>query len=78
LGFGTRISACIFTGADINVGVLPDELSNDEDLPSLLFLNLDALFNLFTFHFETFKSWIDVMDKIVIDEVHTFLTELNF
>jgi hypothetical protein len=78
LGFGTRISACIFTGADINVGVLPDELSNNEDLPSLLFLNLDALFNLFTFHFETFKSWIDVMDKIVIDEVHTFLTELNF
>ena len=78
VGFGTSISTCIFTGGDINVGLLPDELSNKEDLPNILFLNLDALFNLFTFHFETFKSWIDVMDKIVIDEVHTFLTELSF
>jgi DEAD/DEAH box helicase len=78
VGFGTSISSCIFTGGDINVGLLPDELSNKEDLPNILFLNLDALFNLFTFHFETFKSWIDNIDKIVIDEVHTFLTELSF
>jgi hypothetical protein len=78
LGFGTHPSTCIFTGGDINVGLLPDELSNKDDLPSLLFLNLDGLFNLFTFHFQTFKSWIDVMDKIVIDEIHTFLAELSF
>jgi superfamily II DNA helicase RecQ len=78
LGFWTPYSTRIFTGRDINVGLLPDELSNKDDLPSLLFLNLDALFNLFMFHAKTFKSWINVMDKIVIDEAHTFLAELPF
>ena len=77
-GFWTPYSTYIFTGSDINVGLLPDKLSNKDDLPSLLFLNLDDLFNLFTFHFKTFKSWINVMDKIVLDEAHTFLAELSF
>jgi hypothetical protein len=78
LGFWTIYSMCIFTGWDISVGLLPNKLSNKDDLPSLLFLNLDVLFNLFMFHVKTFKSWINVMDKIVIDEAHTFLAELSF
>jgi hypothetical protein len=78
LGFWTTYSMCIFTGRDINVGLLPDKLSNKDDLPSLLFLNLNALFTFFMFHVKTFMSWINVMDKIVIDEAHTFLAELSF
>ena len=78
VGFATSIVTCLLTGCDITDGSLPQELSNMEHLPSLLFLNLDALFNLFTYHFEVFKSWVEVMDKIVLDEIHTVLTELSF
>ena len=78
VGFASSIPTCLLTGHDINVGLLPEELSSVDHLPSLLFLNLDALYNLFTFHFETFKSWAAEIDKIVIDEIHTFLTELCF
>jgi len=78
VGFASSIPTCLLTGHDINVGLLPEELSSVDHLPSLLFLNLDALYNLFTFHFETFKSWAAEIDKIVIDEIHTVLTELCF
>ena len=36
------------------------------------------MFNLFTFYFEHLKSWVDVVEKLVIDEVHTVLSELSF
>jgi hypothetical protein len=78
LGFSASISICLLTGQDITEGSIPDELSNVEHLPSILFLNLDAMFNLFTFHLETLKSWVEVMDKIVLDEIHTIITELSF
>jgi hypothetical protein len=60
------------------IGSLPDELSNKECLPSLIFVNLDGMFNLFTYFFEELKSWVDVVDKIVLDEVHTIFSELSF
>lgn len=78
VGCGSTISTYLFTGRDITQGSLPEELSNKEDLPSILFLNLDAMYNLFTFYFEHMKSWVDVVDKIVIDEVHTIFSELSF
>ncbi|KAI2503192.1 hypothetical protein MHU86_11295 [Fragilaria crotonensis] len=66
----------VFTGQDITSdGVLPEGLYTKERLPSLLFLNLDALNNLFHYFGEVFKSWLDVVDKIVIDEAHTILSE---
>jgi hypothetical protein len=78
LGFDSSISTSLYTGRDITQGSLPDDISDKETLPSILFLNLDAIYNLFTFHFEHLKSWIDVVDKIVIDEVHTIFSELSF
>ena len=78
LGFSSSISMALFTGKDIWEGCLPHELSNKECLPSLLFLNLDGLYNLCTYFFEHLKSWVDVVDKIVIDEVHTIFSELSF
>jgi hypothetical protein len=33
---------------------------------------------LFTYFFEVFTSWVDVVDKIVIDEAHTILSEMSF
>ena len=78
LGFGSNISLLCFTGRDISQGCLPEEISDKKKLPGILFLNLDAIFNLFTFYFEHLKSWVDVVDKIVIDEVHTVFSELTF
>jgi hypothetical protein len=78
LGFDSSISTSLYTGRDITQGSLPDDISDKETLPSILFLNLDAIYNLFTFHLEHLKSWIDVVDKIVIDEVHTIFSELSF
>ena len=78
LGFDSSISTSQYTGRDITQGPLPDHISDKEMLPCILFLNLDAIFNLFTFHLEHLKSWIDVVDMIVIDEVHTVFSELCF
>jgi hypothetical protein len=78
LGFENSISTSLYTGRDITQGSLPDDILDKETLPSILILNLDAIYNLFTFYFEHLKSWKDVMDKIVIDEVHTIFSELSF
>jgi superfamily II DNA helicase RecQ len=76
---GLKANIRIFTGQDITSdGVLPEELRERENLPSLLFLNLDALNNLFHYSGELFKSWVDVVNKIVIDEAHTILSETSF
>ena len=70
---------CVFSGQHITSdGALPEELREKDSLPSLLFLNLDAVNNLFKYFSEVFKSWVDVVDKIVIDEVHTILSEMSF
>jgi hypothetical protein len=71
-------SICVFSGQDISDGVLPEELWEKDNLPSLLFLNLDAMNNLFKCFSEELKSWVNVIDKIVIDEVHTILSEMSF
>jgi superfamily II DNA helicase RecQ len=74
-----KSSICVFTGRDItSEGALPEELRDTENLPSLLFLNLDAMNNLFKFFSEVIKSWVKVVDKIVIDEAHTILSEMSF
>ena len=78
LGFDSSISTALFTGGDITERSLPNEISDKETLPSLLFLNLDAIYNMFMFYFEHLKSWKDVMDKIVIDEVHTVFLSWAF
>jgi Helicase conserved C-terminal domain len=68
-----------FTGSDIQEnGSLPVELSGRDHLPSLLFLNLDAMYNLFTYFREDLKSWVGSIDKIVLDEVHTMYSEIGF
>jgi superfamily II DNA helicase RecQ len=74
-----KSSICVFSGRDITSdGPLPEELRDKDNLPSLLFLNLDAVSNLFKYFSEVLKSWVDVLDRIVIDEVHTILSEMNF
>ena len=72
-------SLCVFSGWDITSdGALPEALRDKNNIPSLLFLNLDAANNLFNTFSDVFKSWVDVIDKIVINEVHTILSEMNF
>jgi superfamily II DNA helicase RecQ len=78
VGFASSISICVFKGCDFMEGCLPEELSDSDALPNLLFVNLDAMSNLFNFHFEALKSWVPFMDKIVLDEVHTIYSELSF
>ena len=78
LGFDGSVSISHFTGQEITQVSLPEEIADKERLPTLLFLNLDAMSNLFTFHFQHLESWVDVVDKIVIDEVHTVCSELSF
>ncbi|KAI2489063.1 hypothetical protein MHU86_25529 [Fragilaria crotonensis] len=74
LSFKSNI--CVFSGRDITSdGPLPEELREKENLPSLLFLSLDAVSNLFMCFSEVLKSWVDVVNKIVIDDVHTILSE---
>ncbi len=41
-------------------------------------MNLDAVSYLFKYFSEVFKSWVEVVDKIVIDEVHTIFSEMSF
>ena len=72
---GLNTNICVFSGRDITLdGALPEELQDKECLPSLLFLNLDAIHNLFHYFSEVVKSWVDVVEKIVMDEVHTLDT----
>ena len=78
-GLKDFISVLVFTGSDIKDGVLPIQLSNKVELPSLLFLNLDAMSNLFKYFPETLKSWAtDQLEMIVVDEIHTIYTEMDF
>jgi hypothetical protein len=72
------ITTAAFTGGEISEGNLPEELQNSECLPHLMFLNLEAMHNLFHYFPQTLRSWRKSIDKIVIDEAHTILTELSF
>lgn len=78
LGFDSNIFILLFTGSDIKEGTLPEELTNKNFFPNLLFLSLDAMYNLYTYVRIEMENWIDVFDKIVIDEVHTTLSEICF
>jgi hypothetical protein len=78
LRLDNRISIRFYTGQDIKEGCLPEDLSNKNELPSLLFLNLDAVYNLFCYFYQDLKSWVEFVDKIVLDEVHTIFSELSF
>ena len=79
-GYGNRVSILTFTGSDIKDKVLPIQLSDKDDLPSLLFLNLDAMSNLFKYFREQLKSWVEhhQLEMIVVDEIHTIYSEMDF
>ena len=66
-----------YTAKDINDGKIPDALKTPKFLPALLFLNLDAAFNLFTNYKYLMDSWVQqrLLDRIIIDEVHTIFSE---
>jgi hypothetical protein len=72
------VSILSFTGCDIHEGNLPVALQCKSKLPQLLFLNVDAMHNLFFSFVEELKSWTGLIDKIVLDEVHTVFSELAF
>jgi superfamily II DNA helicase RecQ len=72
------VSILSFTGREIHEGNLPVELQCKSTLPHLLFLNVDAMHNLFFSFVEELKSWASLIDKIVLDEVHTVFSELAF
>jgi hypothetical protein len=74
----TDVSICCLTGSDITVGGLPEVLQSKENLPQLLFINLDAMHHLFELYVEDLKTWKHLIDKIVIDEIHTIFSELAF
>jgi hypothetical protein len=50
------VSICCLTGSDITVGGLPEALKTKENLPHLLFLNLDAMHHLFELYVEDLKT----------------------
>ena len=77
-GLDKQISIRFYTGRGITKGLLPEDLSNKEELPSLLFVRVDVMYNLCTFFHEDLKSWFYFVDKIVIDEVHTIFSEMSF
>ena len=63
VGLGASASTVMCTGKDITQGSLLDALLGKENLPSLLFLNVNAVHNFFAFHLDLFKSWADVVDS---------------
>jgi hypothetical protein len=69
-----------YSGKDIQIGKIPEHFKDSKSLPALLFLNLDAAFNLFTPYRHFMESWVDEsgLDQIFIDEVHTVLSEIRF
>ena len=82
--FGIKIK--YYTWRDINCDRVPDEFAqatNDNDvssLPHLIFVSLEALHSLFTYHHSIIDNWKDqnLLRCIYIDEIHTIFTEITF
>lgn len=74
---GVKVVA--FTGREINESQLPSELEG-EDLPQVLFVTLEAISNLITYHSQEVKNWKDSgnLGHFFIDEIHTLITEFEF
>jgi hypothetical protein len=74
------IRTFLFQGSDFLDGIFPDVLESPHDLPDILFMNLDAISNLLEFHKPVVTSWVSFkkLDRIVLDEVHTMISESCF
>jgi hypothetical protein len=74
------IRTFLFQGSDFQDGTFPDVLESPHDLPDILFMNLDAISNLLEFHKPVVMSWVSLkrLDRIVLDEVHTMISESCF
>jgi hypothetical protein len=74
------IRTFLFQGSDFQDGTLPDVLESPHDLPDILFMNVDAISNLLEFHKPVVMSWVSLkkLDWIVLDEVHTMISESCF
>jgi superfamily II DNA helicase RecQ len=56
---------------------LPDSLSNDSDLPHIVYATVDAMASLMRHHSCHLKRWAEksLLSKIFIDEIHCIFTE---
>lgn len=72
-----ELSIALLTLADINRYELPGCLRDQNFLPDLVFLTIDALDALFKFHGSLMKSYAEnkLFRRFFIDEVHTVFTE---
>jgi hypothetical protein len=70
-------SVCSLHGHNITQ-MLSENLSGDNQMPDLLFMNVDTFSKLLLDHKPTLLSWKkrDIIDRIVIDEIHTLYGEL--
>ena len=69
-------------GCDIKREQLPtflDDKSSSVKM-DIIFLSIEALNNLFEYHLPLLRKWIDQnhVSKIIVDEIHVLLTEINF
>ena len=69
-------------GSDIKENEIPlfmDDSINDNRF-DLLFMSIEAIHTIMTFHYLHFKRWIDNnnIDKVIVDEVHVLISEISF
>ena len=80
LGQCSGLSVDSLKGCEIDNNVRPNILREREMLPTILFVSLEAISSLVTYHFGYLEELVagDHIFKIYIDECHTSLSELNF
>jgi superfamily II DNA helicase RecQ len=66
-------------GSDVTRESIPPDLRH-EKLPSIIFMTIDALSNLLSFHIGYVRQWAErkLLWKFFIDEIHTIFTESKF
>ena len=76
--FKVKVAMCC--GNQIGERNFPDFLSDENNLPSILIMTIDAFSKMVRFHKEKFQRWCDakIVSKIIIDEAHLVYTEKSF
>jgi CRISPR/Cas system-associated endonuclease/helicase Cas3 len=70
----------MLTLVSINADFLPTCLCDQKNLPHLLFVSIDAMARLLEHHISNLKDFAmkKLLVRIIIDEVHTFITEIGY
>lgn len=80
LGYCSGALLSSLKGNEVEEDDVPNVLRDEDSLPSILFLSLEALSNLTEYHFDHLQKLSDKgkVYKFFVDECHTLLSELNF